>query len=146
MLTNQKTNRTREVEIDGMHVEILAPEGEVKYLGQMITFVDKETTEVQHRIRCAWPAFARHRQEPTSQFYPLRHLLHLFDAVVTPTVTYGAGTRTTTEEHEKVIRTTQRRTLRLIIQTEDDSTHDEPDDEDGTASQEDDFLEWINGR
>ena len=63
---------------------------------------------------------------------------------------YGAGTWTTTEEHEKMLRTTQRRMLRLIIQTrrkyknnkndkdirndeisedteEKDSTHDEHD-------------------
>ena len=67
ILTNQKTYRTREVEIDGMHVEILLHQGKAKYLGQMITFVDQETAEVQHRIRCAWSAFARHRQELTSQ-------------------------------------------------------------------------------
>ena len=29
-LTNQKTNKLREIEIDGMHVEILPPEGKVK--------------------------------------------------------------------------------------------------------------------
>ena len=32
------------MEIDGMHVKILPPEGKVKYLKQMITFVDQETT------------------------------------------------------------------------------------------------------
>ena len=53
-----------------MHVEILPPEGTVKYLEQMITFVDQETTEVQHRIRCAWSAFARHRQELNIQILP----------------------------------------------------------------------------
>ena len=33
--------------------------------------------------------------------YLFRHRLHLFGAVVTPTITYGARTWTTTEEHEK---------------------------------------------
>ena len=65
-----------------MHVEILPLEGKVKHLGQMITFVDQETTEVQ-----------------TTQLYLLRHRLHLFDAVVTPTLTYGAGTWATVKEH-----------------------------------------------
>ena len=46
----------------------------------------------------------------------LRHRLHLLDAVDTPTIMYGARTLTTTKEHEKTIRTTQRRTLPRIIQ------------------------------
>ena len=37
ILTNQTSNKLKEIEIDGM----------------MITFVDQKTTEVQHRIRCA---------------------------------------------------------------------------------------------
>ena len=40
--------------------------------------------------------------------------LHLFNAVVTPTITYGAGTWATTKEHEKMLRAAQRRTLRPI--------------------------------
>ena len=36
---------------------------EVKHLGQLITFMDRGTTEAQHRVRCAWSAFARHRQD-----------------------------------------------------------------------------------
>ena len=40
VLSNQKSNRLKEIEIDGMHVEILPPEGKVKYLGQRITFMD----------------------------------------------------------------------------------------------------------
>ena len=84
-----------------MHVEILSPEERVLYLEQMVTFVEQETTEVRHRIRCTWSAFAKHRQELTSQSYLLRHRLHLFDDVVTPTVTCGAGTWATTKEHRK---------------------------------------------
>ena len=71
---------------------------------------------MQHRIRCAWSAFAKHRRGLTSQSYSLRHRLHLFDAVVTPTVTYCAGTWATTDEYEQILHTTQRRKLRHIIQ------------------------------
>ena len=81
--------------------EILLPEGKVKYLGQMITLMDQESSEVQHIIRCDWSAFARHRQELTSKSYLHRHRFHLFDAVVTPTILYGARRWTATEEHEK---------------------------------------------
>ena len=93
ILTNQELTE-QEVEIHE-NVEMLPSEGKAKYLAQMITFVDQETTWVQCRIGCAWSAFARHRQELTSQPYSQRHRLHLFDAVVTPTITYGAGTWTT---------------------------------------------------
>ena len=61
----------------------------LKYLVQMITFMNQAATEVQHRIRCAWSAFARHRQELTSKSYLLRHF---FDAVVAPTIMYSDGT------------------------------------------------------
>ena len=66
-----------------------------------MTFVEQETTEVRHRIRFAWSAFAKHRQEPTFQSNLLGLRLHLFDPVVTSTVTCGAGTWATTKEHEK---------------------------------------------
>ena len=40
----------------------------------------------------------------------------MFDAVVTPTITCGAGSCTTAKGLERVLRTTQRRMLRLITQ------------------------------
>ena len=113
---HSENEQSKIIEIDRMHVEILPPEGKVKYLEKMITVMDQGSTEVQHRIRCAWSAFARHRQELTSKSYLLRHCLHLFDAVVIPTVMCGTWTWTTTKEHEK-LRTSQRRMLHLIIQT-----------------------------
>ena len=100
ILTSQKANKLRVTEIAEMHVEMLFLEGKIKYLGQ-ITFVDQETTEAQHRIRCAWSAFTKHRQELTSQSSRFQHRLHLFGAVVTPTISCGAGTWTTAKEHEK---------------------------------------------
>ena len=46
ILNNEKTNKLQEIGIDGTHVEIHHPEVKVKFLGQMITFMDQETTEV----------------------------------------------------------------------------------------------------
>ena len=117
ILRSQKANRLRKTEIGEMQVEILLLGGKIKYLGQMLSFVDQDTTEVQHRIRCAWSAFTKHQQETTFQSYRLQHRQHMFDAVVTPTVSYGAGTWATAKEHEKMLRTTQRRMLRLVVQT-----------------------------
>ena len=50
----------------------------------------------------------KHRQELTSHSYLLRHRVHLFGVAGTPTITYGAGTWVTTQEHENMFRTTQR--------------------------------------
>ena len=95
---------------------------------------------MQHRIRCAWSAFTKHRQELTSQSCRLEHRLQLFDAVVT--ITYGAGTWATAKEHEKMLRTSQRRLLRLFIQTrrykhkKETGGRDTRDDEISEESQE----------
>ena len=129
-----------------MHVEILPPEGIVKYLEHMITFVDQETTEVEHRIPCAWSALARHRQQLTSQSHLLRHRIHLFDAFVSPTVTYGAGTWTTTKEHGKMVRTIQRRMLRLIIQTKRKDKKKNEEDLEGKEIQNEEMSEDCTRR
>ena len=47
----------------------------------------------------------------------LNHRLRLFDATVSPTKSYAAGTWTPSKEHERMIQSTQRKMLRLIIQT-----------------------------
>ena len=103
--------------MDTITVEILLPERKSKYLGQMISFLHQEIVKIQHRIRCVLSLFAKHRQELTSRSYLLRHRLRLFDSVVTPTMMCGSGTWTTTQEHEKMTRTTERKMLRLIFQT-----------------------------
>ena len=117
VLTNQRSKRQCEIEIDEMKLEILPPEEKVKYSGQMITFEQHDTPEMQHRIRCAWSAFAKHRQEVTSKSYPFRQRMKQFESVVTPSMMYGAGTWTTTKELERQIRSTQLKMIRLTIQT-----------------------------
>ena len=47
----------------------------------------------------------------------LEHRLRLFDAAISPTICYAAGTWTPNKEHEKMIQSTQRKMLRLIILT-----------------------------
>ena len=130
----------------------------VKYLEQMITFIYRETTEVQHRIRCAWSAFARHRQDLTSKSCLYRHSLLLFDAVVTPTNMYVAGTWTATKQHETcsaqpceegLVSSIRRRENMKKQKTEDDSANDEGTrkamflDAEGTSSQEEELEDWT---
>ena len=100
-----------------MKIEILTKGESVRYLGQMITFRQQETTEIKNRIRAAWATFHKYRQELTSKNYMLKHRLRLFDAAITPTIFYLSGTLAPTKEKERMIQSTQRKMLRLIIQT-----------------------------
>ena len=63
------------------------------------------------------PTFRKYRQELTSKKYMLKLRLRLFDATVSPTLCYAAGTWSPSREHERMIQSTQRKMLRLIIQT-----------------------------
>ena len=47
----------------------------------------------------------------------LKHRLRFFDATVSPTICYDAGTWIPNKDHERMIQSTQGKMLRLIIQT-----------------------------
>ena len=111
------SNTKRHIEVGEMSIEILAKNESVKYVGQSISFHQQETLEIKSRIRAAWATFHKDRQELTSKNYMLKHRLRLFDATVSPTLCYAAGTWTPSKEHERMIQSTQRKMLRLIIQT-----------------------------
>ena len=78
ILSNQSLDIRKEIEIDDIKVVMLTREESTKYLGQMITFQQQETTEIRNRIRAAWAKFHKYRQELTSRNYMLRHRLRLF--------------------------------------------------------------------
>ena len=99
-----------------MSIEILTRNQNVKYLGQRISFYQQETTEIKSRIRAAWATFHKYRQELTSTNYMLKRRLRLVDATVSPTACYAAGKWAPNKEHERMIQSTQRKMLRLIIQ------------------------------
>ena len=86
-------------------------------LGQKITFEEQETEEIKNRLKAAWAAFHKYRQELTSKDYRLCHRLRLFGMVITPALTSAGGTWTPSQKHEKMIKTAQRKMLRLIVQT-----------------------------
>ena len=105
------------MKVGDLDIEILTKRESVKYLGQRICFHDQETMEIKSRIRAAWATFHKYRQELTSKKYLLKYRLRLFDATVSPTLCYAAGTWSPSREHERMIQSTQRKMLRLIIQT-----------------------------
>ena len=120
ILSNQSTMNSdtkRFIKVGEMSIEILKMNESVKYLGQRISFHQQETLEIKSRIRAAWATFHKYRQELTSKNYMLKLRLRLFDATVSPTLCDAAGTWTPSQEHERMIQSTQRKMLRLIIQT-----------------------------
>ena len=114
-LSNQDKIKANEMEVDKL--KILGKTASARYLGQKITFEDQETEEIKNRLKAAWAAFHKYRQELTSKDYRLCHRLRFFSIVVTPTMTYASSTWTLTQKHEKMIKTAQRKMLRLIVQT-----------------------------
>ena len=115
--SNMNSDTKRFIKIGEMSIEILAKNESVKYLGQRISFHQQETLEIKSRIRAAWATFHKYRQELTSKNCMLKHRLRLFDATVSPTFCYAAGAWTPIKDHERMIQSTQRKMLRLIIQT-----------------------------
>ena len=117
ILSNQDKVKAKEIEVDNIKIEILGKTASARYLGRKITFEDQETEEIKNRLKAAWAAFHKYRQELTSKDYRLCHRLRLFNMVVTPTMTYASSTWTLTQKHEKMIKTAQRNMLPLIVQT-----------------------------
>ena len=109
--------KAKKITVDNIQIEILAKGDSARYLGQKITFEDQETAEIKNRLKAAWAAFHKYRQELTSKCYRLCHRQRLFNMVVTPTLTFASGTWTLTQKHEKMMKTAQRKMLRLIVQT-----------------------------
>ena len=115
ILSNQNSNRRREVAINNIKVEVLPVHGCAKYLGKKLQ--QQETTEIRSRIRAAWASYYRYKKELTSKSQLLQNRLRLFNMAISPTLTYASGTWTLTKEHERMIRSTQRKMLRLVVQT-----------------------------
>ena len=117
ILSNQSTNKREEVESNNIKVEILSACESAKCLGQTVTFQQQEIAEIKNRIRAAWASFYRSKQEVTSRSYFLPHRLRFFNMVITPTRCYASGTCTLSKDHDRMIRSTQRKMLRVIVHT-----------------------------
>ena len=117
ILSNQDKVKAKEITVNNIKIEVLAKGDSARYLGQKNTFEEQETEEIKNRLKAAWAAFHKYRQELTSKDYRLCHRLRLFGMVITPALTYASGTWALTLKHEKMIKTAQRKMLRLIVQT-----------------------------
>ena len=98
-----------------MKIEVLARNEKIKYLGRNITFENATVIELSNRIKAGWAKFMQYKHELTKKQYSLKDRLRLFESVVSPTVLYGAEAWTLTAEMTRLLKTTQRRMLRMIL-------------------------------
>ena len=73
ILSNQSSDTRKEIDVDNIRGEILTRGESARFLDQMITFLQQETTEIRSRIRAAWATFHKYRQELTSKNHLLKH-------------------------------------------------------------------------
>ena len=106
---------TRAVEMDGKEVKVLARTESTKYLGLLLNLCEPNDVEINFRIQRAWAKFAIYKSELTDKHYSLFQRLRLFNAVVTPTVLYGASSWAMTAAREQTLRTAQRKMIRSIL-------------------------------
>jgi len=72
-------------------VEIIQAASSHKYLGRYLSgeVAFRETTEVNHRIKCAWYKFSQHSSTLCNRNVNIKLRLKFFDAVITPTILFG---------------------------------------------------------
>ena len=79
IFSNQEKDEKKEITVDNIKIEILPKE-------------DRATEEIKNRLKTAWIAFNKYRQELISKAYRLCHRLRLFSMMITPTLTYASAT------------------------------------------------------
>ena len=84
-------------------------------LGWKVCIEDQAGVELQNRIAAGWAAFSKYRPELCGKKYSMKARARLFEAVVTPTVMYGAASWTLTVDLEKQLRTARRSMLRMMF-------------------------------
>ena len=150
--------RQKFVRVGDMKIEVLPRDGKIKYLGRQITFENATVVEISNRIKASWAKFMQYKNELTKKTYSLSDRLKLFESIVSPTVLYGSETWTLTVEMARLLKTTQRRMLRMIlgqgrrriertheVANEDQSPDESDDDEEVAQDHEENALEpWVD--
>ena len=108
----QKKEKSRWTKHWSWDVNLLAKVQNI--LGKQL-FQEHEKAEIKNRTRAEWGSRCKYKQELTSKLYFLQHRLRLSSVVIT-----GADLRpctcTLSSEYERMIRSTQRKMLCLIVQ------------------------------
>ena len=91
-------SKDKEIQFDNIKIEGLAKGVSARYFGQKITFEEQEIEEIRNRLKAAWAAFHKYRQELTAKDYHFCQRFRLFTMVITPTMTYASGTWTSSKK------------------------------------------------
>jgi hypothetical protein len=107
--------RPTSLEIGGISVQVLQDgEGE-RYLGRKLCLDSYHSIEISNRIAAGWAAFHKNKVALCNKSCRLAHRLRAFEAIVSPTVMYGASSWTMWADTEQLLSTTRRRMLRTIV-------------------------------
>ena len=115
MTWNALAGNAAPIDIYGKDVSILDEAVAERYLGRKLCFQDSMQTELDNRIAAAWGSFHKHKSELCGKHYRLKDRVRLFEAVVTPTVLYGASTWTLRADMVKQLNTVWRKMLRYVF-------------------------------
>ena len=112
----RQREKVSHLRVGAAEVEVLPQGATTKYLGRELRLDAPDDVEVQNRINLAWRRFMSLRQELCNKGFRLQCRLRLFNATVSQTLLYGAGTWTLNAEREAKLRTAQRRMIRSMLQ------------------------------
>ena len=115
ILTNNTGVAKHWVEVAGGRVEVLGGNGSLTYLGRRLHPDRLHDSEIEARLERGWAKFFSQKKELCCKHAALRSRLKLFHATVSPTVLYGSGSWTMSADRERLLRTTQRRMLRILL-------------------------------
>ena len=97
-------------------VEIIEAKSHHKYLGRYLPgeCALRETTEVNHRIQCAWFKFGQHTNILCNRKVSIQLRLKFFDAIVSSTILFGLGALPLSSTSLRKIEVTENKMLRKI--------------------------------
>ena len=100
------------IAIDGHDVDYVT---EFAYLGQLISFEDRQDKEIGRRTQNAWKAYWKLRKYLISKNIEMRHRRRLFDMCILPVLTYGSPTWSLTKKQQEKLKVTQRAMERRML-------------------------------
>lgn len=87
---------------------------EVTYLGQTISFMNKQKKELERRVTCGWRKYWA-LSKILKGNYSTNIKAGIFDACVTPTITYGSQTWALTNSDNQLLQVAQRKMERSML-------------------------------
>ena len=92
----------------GQIVKVIPYNSSTMCFGRALSFGRLHDAELENRSNRERFKFDAHKQELCGKHYPLQDCLRMFEAVVTPTISYSAGAWTLYVSRKKVFLTAQR--------------------------------------